>query len=668
MQILEIDWQRFLEDLPLFQRQPVEARRQFLQKVHGGQPISSFELGEHFELLCASGFLVPGASEKKASVPLRYRAFSHVVRALDRHRVFDSPSRIAFEAYLNEHFTRIERTALHRSAAGQYYYNAGELYGRISSLKWLTQFLEAPRDLWQEPAFGLGERPSFPSDVLRATRELVRRLMARASPIALTELRDLWPRSSPHLLSPALVAGMRNLLLFPALRGDNLEPLVGIWPSITKRLFFQAAKPPETVTPQQIFEAPFLMEDMASSLAICAAEPFRVRTEDSRLFVRTEQAIASALGTLPEWVERQFNLKTSDRIDWAISFLKDYEFLGPKGEYGKDLRLEVSEPGRNWLGLPAKERLMALLDLLLGKVKKRKELSGYEYEYARTSLLPYSVRFGAAKENDALRSALLAAYAGRAADTFVRFEEFLAYSCQQNSPLASEAQKHPYMTFWIRGSSASMPAPEELDEAWTDLLRDFLRLRLLPLGAAKVGVDGEGAMCFAMTEAGRYLVGAQTDFRFEQVPGRIVVQPNFDVVFLAPEPRAEAEIGRFAERKGRHMGTLFNITKRSILAAAAAGITAEQMFETLRQCCAGELPPNVQREISGWFAQCRRVSLHPAVLLYCPDAETAARVQAVAGSKVTPITDTILELHDPGAQVALLRKLREAAIFVRLGE
>jgi hypothetical protein len=148
-----------------------------------------------------------------------------------------------------------------------------------------------------------------------------------------------------------------------------------------------------------------------------------------------------------------------------------------------------------------------------------------------------------------------------------------------------------------------------------------------------------------------------------------IVPPRYrafsrDVVFLAPEPRAEAEIGRFAERRGQHMGTLFRITKRSIIAGAAAGITAEQTFETLRECCSGELPPNVQQEISGWFAQCRRASLRPAVLIHCPDAETAARVQAVAGTAVTPMTETILKLHDASAQAALLRKLREAGTFV----
>ncbi len=89
------------------------------------------------------------------------------------------------------------------------------------------------------------------------------------------------------------------------------------------------------------------------------------------------------------------------------------------------------------------------------------------------------------------------------------------------------------------------------------------------------------------------------------------------------------------------------------------------MFETLRQCCSAELPPNVQREISGWFAQCRLASLRPTVLIRCPDADTAARVLEAAGNKAIRITDTTLELLDRKAQSPLLRKLREIGIFVR---
>jgi hypothetical protein len=368
------------------------------------------------------------------------------------------------------------------------------------------------------------------------------------------------------------------------------------------------------------------------------------------------------LGTLPEWVEKQFGFIPHDSIDWALAFLKYYEFLEQKGHRGEDLRLEVTEAGRNWLGLAEKDRLKTLLDGLLGKHKKRTEM--FDYEDHTTSLLPYSFEFDSAKQDQGVQSAVMAAYAGQGTDTFVGIEEFLSYHARQNNPLMTVAEKHPHAMLLLRGAYVPMPGPDELEEAWKDLLQAFLRLRLLPLGAAKVGVDGDGAPCFALTEAGRYLVGAQTDFRVEQAAGRIVVQPNFDVVFLAPAPRGEAEFSRFAERKGRHMGTLFRITKRSILAAAAAGLTLEQTFATLRQCCLQELPPNVRREISGWFAQCRRVSLRPAVLIHCPDAETAARVQAVAGRKVTLITDTIIELHDQTKQAELVRKLRDAGIFV----
>jgi hypothetical protein len=55
MQILEIDWQWFLDDVPPFQRLPREARRLFMGKVRPSQPISSFELGKYFEVCRASG-------------------------------------------------------------------------------------------------------------------------------------------------------------------------------------------------------------------------------------------------------------------------------------------------------------------------------------------------------------------------------------------------------------------------------------------------------------------------------------------------------------------------------------------------------------------------------------------------------------------------------------
>ncbi len=141
------------------------------------------------------------------------------------------------------------------------------------------------------------------------------------------------------------------------------------------------------------------------------------------------------------------------------------------------------------------------------------------------------------------------------------------------------------------------------------------------------------------------------------------MQPNFEVVFLTPSVTAEAAFARFAERRGTGLGTLFRITRRSVLAAAASGLTAERAIATLRQMASKRVPDNVLREVAGWFSQTRRITLRPAVLLHCPDRETAGRVLAAGGKDVTPLTETVVELQEPGMKTTLLRKLREMGVF-----
>jgi hypothetical protein len=164
------------------------------------------------------------------------------------------------------------------------------------------------------------------------------------------------------------------------------------------------------------------------------------------------------------------------------------------------------------------------------------------------------------------------------------------------------------------------------------------------------------------------VLGLTDNFEFRTLPmapaGAVVVQPNYEVVFTAPLPGAEAAIARFAERVGQRLGVLFRITRASVLTAAAAGMTAEQAIDALRAVSSRRLPANVVREITGWFDEVRRVSLVPAFLLRCPDAHTAARVLAAGGKAVRPVSDTVLELVDPSARARLLKKLRAAGIFI----
>ncbi len=139
----------------------------------------------------------------------------------------------------------------------------------------------------------------------------------------------------------------------------------------------------------------------------------------------------------------------------------------------------------------------------------------------------------------------------------------------------------------------------------------------------------------------------------------MIVQPNFDLTFLGESPAAEAEIARFAERRGRGLGALFRITKKSIFAAAAAGLTAENALDVLDRFCTQAAPANVRREIQGWFAQCRKVTFESAILIRCPDRETALKVLGLSKGAATPLNETVLAYKDPGKQRPALIKRPE---------
>jgi hypothetical protein len=83
--------------------------------------------------------------------------------------------------------------------------------------------------------------------------------------------------------------------------------------------------------------------------------------------------------------------------------------------------------------------------------------------------------------------------------------------------------------------------------------------------------------------------------------GPLVVQPNFEIVFLAPAPGVEAELGRFCDRVGRGVGVLFRISRQSLQKAGAAGIDAGQVIALLARKSRSPLPSNVVHEIRGWM-------------------------------------------------------------------
>jgi len=142
-----------------------------------------------------------------------------------------------------------------------------------------------------------------------------------------------------------------------------------------------------------------------------------------------------------------------------------------------------------------------------------------------------------------------------------------------------------------------------------------------------------------------------------------MIQPNFDIVFMAPNPGAEVKLGQFCERLGSGIGTLFKISRTSILKGASIDLDAEYTLGALAKVSNKPVPQNVKEQIKNWSAQCRKVSISTRILFTCPDKETALQIKSSGGNKVEQISDTVIAVSDRKFVRVLEKKLEKKGIF-----
>jgi hypothetical protein len=348
------------------------------------------------------------------------------------------------------------------------------------------------------------------------------------------------------------------------------------------------------------------------------------------------------------------------RIYLAVEFLRELK-LADIHSTGDRYQLVPTRAGQTWLALAEGERLKSVLQTLRDS---RQRMPGSWYaEPGMVDFFGVRLGFSLTDKKLDLRGALTAAFLSLPAGEVVPLDVFIQHQAQLRNPfLAAGSQR-----LGGHGGWSGVPRTREgWERAWASLLVGFLVLRLVPLGGARLGRTGEERLGFGLTDAGRFLLGAADDFDYAPPPeGEVVVQPDFEVVFLAPAPRVEAELGRFAERTGTGVGALFRVTRTSVLRAAEQGLTADAVLGTLEGVSRSGVPANVARQVRDWMKTVRRVSIRPALLMDCPDAETAARAQALGGARASQITPTLLRLEMAGKErAAFVKKLRERGIFV----
>lgn len=671
MKLFDVDWAAVLSGLSRWSVLPHEARRVALHLLKPSATVTAASFGAQLDPLLASGIVQLDRERRRVRVVDEHRDLVRVLRAMSRHRVFDSPTPAALAYYLEEHYSAADVQAL---AGGTSPYHGGsrhQLEKLVAHEEWVGDLLGAASDDalagWAiDRGVVLTDPPDESLFVLASMRSLVHELLETPDGVSLAELAARTEAlGTTFILAGAVHAGLRLLVMFAGLRGRDLEPMIGLWPPAVHELRRPPSAAPAPLQPTERFELAVLMEDMTTVLATVAAEPLRLRANDLMVFARARQEIATRLASLPDWVAGPLGLGAEERVQEAAAELQRRGFADVGGARSGKPQLEATAAGTRWLALSPHGRLAALLDPMR-RSRARNPAGAYEADEAG-QFFPFRLPYLRVPKGLDLRATLTEALLA-VGDDFVPVDQYLEHHSRALNPLlsgdrATDVRRQAELLYYTGGGDPRV----QLREMWRTMLEQFLVRRLVAFGGASLGRTEAGALCFALTGTGRYLLGAAPSFEYgadEAVD--IVVQPNFDVVFLAPAPAFEARIARFAERTGPAPGIAFRITRASVLAAAEAGASLDDVLGVLRDASSKPLPGNVEREIGGWMAAVRRARLRRTMLVECPDEETSARVMTALGEKARRLTPTVLDVEPmkPADLATLARRLRKAGVFI----
>ncbi len=148
--------------------------------------------------------------------------------------------------------------------------------------------------------------------------------------------------------------------------------------------------------------------------------------------------------------------------------------------------------------------------------------------------------------------------------------------------------------------------------------------------------------------------------------GRLIVQPNFELVALAPVSEGLlVKLDRFAERIRLEHIAQYRLTRASITRAIQAGFYTDSILQVLREAAGegAELPQNVQYSLVEWERQARRIEMWQDVtLLEVDDAAlldtlfSEEETRSMLGRRLSPVLAEVLPQHLPGLEGALWKR------------
>ncbi len=143
--------------------------------------------------------------------------------------------------------------------------------------------------------------------------------------------------------------------------------------------------------------------------------------------------------------------------------------------------------------------------------------------------------------------------------------------------------------------------------------------------------------------------------------GRLVVQPNFELIALAPVSESLLlNLDRFAERTRLEHIAQYRLTKASVTRAIQAGLDSQTIQQILEHVAGGSIPQNVQYSLVEWERQARRIELWRGVTLL--EVDDAALLDALFadtetrplfGRRLAPLLAEVLTDQLPAVQQIL---------------
>ena len=169
---------------------------------------------------------------------------------------------------------------------------------------------------------------------------------------------------------------------------------------------------------------------------------------------------------------------------------------------------------------------------------------------------------------------------------------------------------------------------------------------------------------FRLTSGALFLL-SDTAPRGSEIPtGRLIVQPNFELVALAPTSEALlVKLDRFAERVSLEHIAQYRITKVSVTRAIQTGLHAEDIKTILEQASGGDVPQNVHYSLVEWERQARRIELwRNATLLEVDESSLLdelfahEHIRSLLGRRLAPCLVEVLPRQLPEVQAFLWQR------------